>query len=86
MCRTFPLFRQGIARNLLNACSEYADSISGMSGVQLHVRIGDEPAMRLYELDGYNVVKDGICVNLRGISPRALLEKRLYQLQSFISW
>ena len=49
-----------------------------MSGVQLHVRIGDEPARRLYEFAGYNVVKkDGIMVKLRGISPRALLEKRL---------
>ena len=70
--------RQGIARRLLEVCNEYVKDVAGVSGIQLHVRNGDEPAERLYANCGYGVLeKDGFMVKLRGITPRALMEKRL---------
>jgi ribosomal protein S18 acetylase RimI-like enzyme len=75
---TDPAFRRrGLARAALAAAERLA-SAAGHEDVFLHVRLADAPARALYASAGYAVVaEDNALARLRGITPRALLAKRL---------
>lgn len=73
-----PAFRrQGHARRMLAACEALA-AARGAAELHLHARLGDQPALGLYESAGYEVVdSDSWLVKLRGQTPRALMRKGL---------
>ncbi|GAB4824066.1 hypothetical protein N2152v2_011112 [Parachlorella kessleri] len=73
-----PAFRrQGIARLLLQASEELC-AARGFREIYLHARLGDDPAVQLYESAGYALVdKDSFLVKLRGIQPRSLMSKEV---------
>lgn len=69
--------RRGYARRMLAACEALAAD-RNFEEVYLHARLGDDPALQLYETNGYRTVdEDSWLVKLRGITPRALLAKRV---------
>jgi ribosomal protein S18 acetylase RimI-like enzyme len=75
---TDPAFRRrGLARAALAAAERLA-AAAGHEDVFLHVRLADAPARALYASAGYAAVaEDNALARLRGITPRALLAKRL---------
>ena len=69
--------RRGYARRMLAACEALAVA-RHFEEVYLHARLGDDPALQLYETNGYRTVdEDSWLVKLRGVTPRALLAKRV---------
>ncbi len=70
--------RQGYAKILLKACEELARG-EGSRHLSLHARLSDEPAQQLYIASfGYGAVaRDSFLAKLRGVTPRALLRKRI---------
>lgn len=72
------LRRQGVASALLSAADRFVKENAKMGGIQLHVRLNDDGAKRLYSKWGYRVVgEDGFLVKVRGGSQRALMAKEL---------
>jgi len=49
-----PARRQGVGRGLLRACYEWSEAV-GVQKISLHVRAGNEAALRLYAAEGFEV-------------------------------
>lgn len=73
-----PTFRRkGYARTMLAACEKIASS-KGFTELYLHLRLVDAAARSLYESSGYNQLNaDSWLIKLRGLTPSALMVKRL---------
>lgn len=69
--------RRGYARRML-AAAEALALARGCAELCLHVRLGDEAARRLYDSCAYRATQqDSPLARLRGITPRALMQKQL---------
>ena len=68
---------QGLARRMLGACEALA-ARRCVPSLYLHARLGDEPALALYQTSGYVPVdQDSWLIRLQGRTPRALMRKEL---------
>lgn len=72
------LRRRGLARRMLAAAEALVASV-GQREICLHARLADAPAQQLYLSSGFEVLSrdNALVAKVRGITPRALMRKRL---------
>lgn len=69
--------RQGIARQLLEACIAHAEQLAGLDMVQLGVTASNERAVRLYQRAGFRVYgREPSAVKIHGVGHDHLLMVR----------